>query len=195
MAVIQPDEIATLLRRALTPQESAMLELLIDGIEGEAQTIIGAPVTVQEYTETVYASDLDPVVYLTHKPVRSIVSTTVDGMSVSPLEFAVQPYGFEWYDYNFASGGAPVWPYPGGAYVVTYTAGLDLANDTRYRAVKNTIQRAVVREFLAYLDGTPGYSNTSEEGFSGTREKNEYGSFTAAEAKMLADHGSKVQTA
>lgn len=141
MALIDSDDIATLLGVSLTDEESDAIDLYIEFAVGEIEAWLGRPVEIRTFTELVEA-DSEGNVYLNNTPVHSVSSIAIDGEEQDLSFYQVHTWGLGGADWR--GGFSPLYYGTGyyGALEVTYTAGLDSP-----AAVNSLIASGVIRKF------------------------------------------------
>lgn len=159
MPIVTPAEVAKMLRRTFTPDDSDVAKLVIGGLQGELEAHTGKRYQVVSYTET------HPLAYgafsivLRNRPVTALTSLTLDGVASTTDGIIVRPWGLQ----GSYSGSVP---YPSRAVsaAFTYTAGIDGSTDPQARGA---VLGAASRIMAAVLADNVGMRALSVDG--GTR--------------------------
>lgn len=212
MAVINLEEVEPFLPVTLTPPQKAMVEDLIDLVEGELKETLNCPIEITKFVEERYVINLtEPTLYLINTPVRSVEAVISDGNPVDASQYTVRTWGLDFGGFNTLALTDPViwtpsnahftwWEtpdvltlasgeYPQGIWLVSYTAGLD---GRHLQMIRSILIKAIRREIASVFRGFNGdFTSIKVEDYSMSRSdkliNGMVGSFTEGEIKMLSN--------
>lgn len=139
------DDIQLFFGRDLTDSERASADIYITFAEAEIESYLGRPVHITTFSENCYP-DVSGTIYLKNSPVQTIESLSVNGETKDTNALTVTTYGLEnaweifWHWLPFDINHVDSDFIYGGAFVITYTAGLDYP-----QAIKSLVSAAVVQ--------------------------------------------------
>lgn len=220
MSVIELEEVEVFLPAPLTTAQQAMVEDLIDLIEGELAEYLDRPLEPTVFEAERYVVNLtEPTIFLKHTPLISVDTVVADGMAVDPVMFTTRSWGLDFAGFNTLAINDPViwtpttahfgwWQapdvlalasgdYPQGVWEITYTAGLDGRN---INSIRSVLIKAIRRELASIFRGYNGiYSSIKVEDYSATVDArlnaSMRGSFTDGELKLLSQLARKAYVA
>jgi hypothetical protein len=161
MAVITITDVEAYLGRVLTGVDVTACSAIIDMVTDEMVAFLGRDIEQNSFTESRYLwarSAPRSYIPLSHSPVQSITSVTVDGTALTSDQWIIERSGVELTTVNFPeplTGGPP-------QATIVYTAGL---GEPALSQLKNPIINRVARIMNRRQDDVFGARDASVEGY------------------------------